>query len=425
MSNNLRFYSLWAINDTLKRHVLKAQLDEMKSLGLAGVIFHPRFYPNKPAYMSQPYLSILSELILYAKQIDMEFWIYDENGWPSGTAGGEVMTRRPDLKCEWIELHSQDNGQAEIVYGSKAAVSSFDPSATSVFIEFTHEGYRKGLMPEAFEYVTGFFADEVAFLDGHGITVKKGALPWDERFPAMYERRYGEELEPLLPLLFVDGEGHEQVRIKYWEMLTDALIEGFYRPISDWCEKYDKKFTAHLKGEENPYFQLSYSGSGFQVLKGVETPMLDALERYPGNNFYPRMVHSVSMQQGRAFTFVEAMGGSGWGVSPESFTNYVMWLASHGVDTFILHLNQLQLKTEAIHDWPPSMPCHLLGRQRFFLIGVIARESRNASRFKAGACAFDRNADTRNNVHIHSCGCDAYERARWLERSTYEERTHQ
>ncbi|WP_139995559.1 hypothetical protein [Paenibacillus paridis] len=365
MLNRLEFLSLWAINDALRLEELTRQLDDLKAAGMTGVVFHPRFYPNQPDYMGTEYLATVSELILYAKKIEMTFWIYDENGWPSGTAGGEVLARLPDSRCHWVEwkLNSEDEG--EIAFGSKTAVSSFDRRATEQFISFTHEGYRKGLASAAFDYVTGFFSDEVAFLDGHGITVKTGALPWDEQFPLIYEQKHGEALLPVLPLLFNDGEGHPRVRVRYWEMLTDAITENFYEPISAWCEAYGKRFTAHLKGEENPYFQLSYSGSCFQVLKGIETPAIDALERFPGNHFYPRIAHSVAVQQGRQGCLVEAMGGGGWGVSPETFENYVLWLAGHGIHQFVFHLNQLKLKSEAIRDWPPSMPSHMSWRDAF------------------------------------------------------------
>lgn len=365
MNKPLKFLSFWSINDALDLDALTVQLDELKASGLDGVIFHPRYYPNQPKYMSEAYLDIVSDLILYAKRIGMEFWLYDENGWPSGTAGGEVLARRPELACQWVSYGQRPDGQLGITFHSKPGVSSFQADATALFIEITHEAYRFGLKPEAFEYVTGFFSDEVGFLDGHGVTVHSGGVPWDERFPAMYRQRYGEALEPLLPLLFVDGEGHEQVRTRYWEMITDALVEGFYQPIEAWCETHGKRFTAHLKAEEHPYFQLSFSGSCFQVLQGIETPAIDALERYPGNHFYPRLLHSVAMQQGRDGCLAEAMGGSGWGVTPESFTRYILWLAGHGIDQFVLHLNQFKLKTQAIKDWPPSMPCHLTWKEAF------------------------------------------------------------
>ncbi|MCY9660931.1 hypothetical protein P5G65_00050 [Paenibacillus chondroitinus] len=365
MNNRLSFLSFWSINDTLDLNTLKKQLDELRLAGLEGVIFHPRFYPNVPVYMSKDYLEIVSGLILYAKATGMMFWIYDENGWPSGTASGEVMKRHPDATCKWVEWVSTPDHGDRIELCSKQAVSSLDPVTTQMFLDITYEGYRQGLSPEAFEYVTGFFSDEVAFLDGHGITVKTGAIPWDDRLPQQYEKRYGEALLPRLPLLFTEGEGHEDFRVRYWELLTDAIVEGFYQPVAAWCETYGKKFTAHLKAEESPFFQLSYSGSGFQVLKRVETPAIDALERNPGNNFYPRIAHSVAMQQGRSGSLVEAMGGSGWGVSPESFTNYCLWLASHGIEQFVFHLNQLKLNTKAVQDWPPSMPSHVTWKDAF------------------------------------------------------------
>lgn len=364
--NKLSFLSFWSINDALNLEKLQDQLDELRLAGLEGVIFHPRFYPNQPVYMSEAYLAILSDLILYAKSTGMIFWIYDENGWPSGTASGEVIRRLPESKCKYVNWTVDEHGgSGKLVFAETPAVSSLDPEATQIFIEFTHEGYRQGLLPEAFDYVTGFFSDEVAFLDGHGITVKTGAIPWDDRFPALYENEYGEALLPQLPLLFTHGAGYENFRVRYWEMLTDTIVTSFYKPVADWCEKHGKKFTAHVKAEESPFFQLSYSGSAFQVLKYVETPAIDALERFPGNNFYPRIAHSVAMQQGRDGALVEAMGGSGWGVSPESFTNYVMWLASHGVEHFVFHLNQLKLTTQAVQDWPPSMPSHLTWKDAF------------------------------------------------------------
>ncbi|QNK57011.1 hypothetical protein [Paenibacillus sp. PAMC21692] len=365
MNKRLKFSSFWSINDALDLGKLQCQLDELQAAGLDGVVFHPRYYPNEPGYMSPSYLNTVSDLILYARDIGMEFWLYDENGWPSGTAGGEVMNRRPDLACEWLEYGPLESGEFGITICSHPGVSSFQAEAAALFIEITHEGYRKGLKPEAFDYVEGFFSDEVGFLDGHGVTVSRGGVPWDKRFPAMYETRYGEVLEPLLPLLFVDGAEHEQVRARFWEMLTDALIEGFYQPIGAWCQAHGKRFTAHLKAEEHPYFQLTYSGSCFQVLKGIETPAIDALERFPGNHFYPRLLHSVAVQQGRDGCLVEAMGGSGWGVTPQSFTDYIMWLAGHGIDQYVLHLNQFKLKTQAVQDWPPSMPCHLTWKDAF------------------------------------------------------------
>ncbi|MBB3111516.1 hypothetical protein FHS18_003584 [Paenibacillus phyllosphaerae] len=364
MKKELTFLSFWAINDSLHLGRLNRQLDDMRAAGFDGVVFHPRQYPDDPPYLSDSYFSLVSEVILYAKSIGMTFWIYDENGWPSGIAGGDVLLRRPECRCEWIEWEEQEDG-GKIRFGSKQAVSSLDGEATALFLQLTYDGYRTGLTPEAFGHVAGFFSDEVAFLDGHGLTLKTGAIPWDARVVERYRSRFGGELLPLLPLLFTPGVDAELIRARYWELLTDLLADNFYRPVADWCAKYGKKFTAHLKAEEHPYFQLSYSGSCLEMLRFVETPAVDALERYPGNDYYPKIARSVAMQQGRDGALAEVMGGGGWGVSPEAFTNYMLWLAGHGIETFVVHLNQYRLGTQAIQDWPPSMPGHMTWRGAF------------------------------------------------------------
>lgn len=92
----------------------------MKAMGLRGTVFHPRYYPGRPAYMSGAYLDILSEIILYAGQLEMEFWIYDENGWPSGSADGHVLEHFPDSRCEWLNYR---NG--EVVLEGKAGFNTF------------------------------------------------------------------------------------------------------------------------------------------------------------------------------------------------------------------------------------------------------------------------------------------------------------
>ena len=71
--NSLKLLSFWAINGELCGPKLRRQLDEMKSLGMQGTIFHPRYYPGRPAYMSKEYLQQLSETILYAKKLGLEF----------------------------------------------------------------------------------------------------------------------------------------------------------------------------------------------------------------------------------------------------------------------------------------------------------------------------------------------------------------
>jgi len=91
-----RYYTFWSINGELNQASLRSQLAAFQAAGLHGVVFHPRFYPGIPPYLSDDYLAHVSDTILHAKKLGLRFWLYDENGWPSGTGDGQVLANYPD-----------------------------------------------------------------------------------------------------------------------------------------------------------------------------------------------------------------------------------------------------------------------------------------------------------------------------------------
>ena len=367
-----RFYSLWAINGALDQKRLRGQLDRLKSAGLDGVVFHPRFYPNEPPYLSERYLQEVSGAILHAKSIGLAFWIYDEDGWPSGTVGGQLLKKFPQDTQRWAELVTEkpERCLAEFERDGKkwfvaerigAGVDYFNPELTQHFLELTHERYRTGLAPEAWEHVGAIFCDEPEFGLGHAYDSlsKHGAIPWTPKLPELFRQRHGEDLLPLIPKLFFPGEDSEETRIRFWELLTDIFNESFTTPLNEWCKRHGKLFTAHVKGEEHLLFQMPTSGSCSQFFRNLSLPGIDALERFPSNHFYPSQVSSAAQQFGDGRCMVEAFGGAGWGATPEDLERYLLWLGRHGLTDFVLHLSQYQLTSAAIRDWPPSQPLHL------------------------------------------------------------------
>ncbi|MDD5140838.1 MAG: hypothetical protein PHY43_11325 [Verrucomicrobiales bacterium] len=367
-----RFYSFWAINASLDAARLQSQLDRLKASGLDGVVFHPRYYPDTPPYLDGRYLELVSGAILHAKSIGLAFWIYDENGWPSGTVGGQLLARHPADAQSWAGLGTEvpERPLAEFKHGGQRwylgeqpgpGVDYFSRAMTDHFIEMTYERYRSGLTPEAFDHVGAFFCDEPEFGLGHAYSLlpKAGAIPWTPRMPELFKQRYGRDLIPLIPLLFFPGTGSAEARIQFWELLTDVFCGNFVGPIKEWCRRHGKLFTAHVKGEEHPLFQVPTSGSCQQFFRHLTLPGIDALERYPANNFYPRQVSTAARQFGNGRCMVEAFGGSGWGSTPEDLERYLLWLGRNGLTDFVMHLSQYRLDSAALQDWPPSQPLHL------------------------------------------------------------------
>jgi hypothetical protein len=371
----LRFYTFWAINAPLDERELCRQLDQMRNWGFDGTVFHPRFYPNKPPYLSDEYLAIVSRVILYARSIGMEFWIYDENGWPSGTVGGELLKKYPNDRQQWLELvegESEDCvarvdhwyfGEWSVRRRYGQGVDYLRPELAQHFLEMTYERYRDGLTAAAFEHVSTFFCDEPEFGLGHAYDhlSKHGAIPWTDQLDEIYRGKRDE----LLQLLFVPDDGFAEARVQFREKLTDLFCQSFVAPMNEWCRRHGKRFTAHVKGEEHPLFQVPMVGSCHQVFQNLGLPGIDALERYPSGHFFPRQVASAARQFGNGDCMAECFGGAGWGAGPDDLQKFLWWLVEHGINHFVLHLFQYRLTTHAMQDWPASIPAHVTWRDAF------------------------------------------------------------
>ncbi len=392
-----RYYTFWSINAALDQARLQKQLADFREAGLHGVVFHPRFYPGTPPYMSPAYLAEVNACILHAKKLGLRFWLYDENGWPSGTGDGQVLAKYPDSGAWRLDLTPQaaadslgaftTAGLNHLVPGADAApktwhltphqinyVDSLDPKVLGHFLELIHERYRTGLSPEAFDYVEAFFADEPeSGIIKDPFPVVAG-IPWSPVMPARLREKFGANFVEKLPLLFTRGPGYQEVRATYWEIVTDVLIDGFFAPYLAWCEKNGKQFIGHVKGEEHPLFQLPMVGSLHRIFRHLSIPGIDSLERYPALDFYPRQAAAASRQFSNGRSMVECFGGAGWGASPEDLEHYLLWLGRNGITDFVFHLSQYRLDTPALTDWPPSEPLHLSWREAF--PEMLARVSR-------------------------------------------------
>lgn len=385
--NTPRFLSLWAINGPLDRGRLRRQIDRLHAAGLDGVVFHPRFYPGRPPYLSTAYLADVSDLILYAKAKGLAFWIYDENGWPSGTVSGQLLEAYPELGQRWAELSSEPpevclaefdhEGRHWFVAERRGAgVDYLNPGLAPRFLQLTHERYRTGLDPEAFDHVEAIFCDEPEFGLGHarGLFASYGAIPWTDDLPQAFARSLEVDLISLLPDIFFTTPRSASARIRFWEFLRDRFCAGFLAPIDAWCRQYGKWFTAHVKGEEHPLFQVPMVGSCDAVYRSLGLPGIDALERFPANDYYPRQVSTAAWQFGTGRCMVEAFGGAGWGAGPADLEGYLMWLARNGLTDFVLHLSQYRLDSTAITDWPPSQPLHLSWTEAYSSVLQRVRE---------------------------------------------------
>jgi hypothetical protein len=395
-----RYYTFWSINGPLQRDRLRRQLAAFKAAGLHGVVFHPRFYPGIPPYLADEYLAHVADTILHARELGLRFWLYDENGWPSGTGDGQVLAHYPDSAARRLDLTRKAAPESIASFHTDSAnrlvpadtpgartwhltprrtnyVDSLNPAVLGHFLELIHERYRTGLPAAAFDHIEAIFFDEPESGMIKDPFPETAGVPWSPVMPARLQALWGAAWREKLPLLFAAGDGAAAARVAFWENVTDALIAGFFAPYHAWCEKHGKQFIGHVKGEEHPLFQLPMVGSCHRIFRHLSMPGIDALERFPSLDYFPRQAGSFARQFGAGRAMAECFGGAGWGASPADLERYLLWLGRNGITDFVFHLSQYRLDTPALTDWPPSEPLHLSWKDTF--PSVLDRVSRELS----------------------------------------------
>ena len=88
----------WVWNDTLEKDKLKWQIDQMVEKGIYGGFIHARIGLNmgKTPYFSQGWWDAMDTAVNYGKEVGFYTWLYDEDRWPSGSAGGRTIAVNPD-----------------------------------------------------------------------------------------------------------------------------------------------------------------------------------------------------------------------------------------------------------------------------------------------------------------------------------------
>lgn len=86
---------LWAWNDDMTEERIREQLREIKANGMGGAFVNPRPGLVNP-YLSEEWFSLWSAALDESEKLGLKLYIYDENSYPSGFAGGHVPSQLPD-----------------------------------------------------------------------------------------------------------------------------------------------------------------------------------------------------------------------------------------------------------------------------------------------------------------------------------------
>ena len=222
-----RSLPFWGWNDRLDPAELRRQMADMKRVGLGGCFSHSRDGLETP-YLSEEWMEDTRVMADEGKKQDLEVWIYDEDKWPSGAAGGVVAAADPARftakgltlelapwtdeapetgeNCTVIGTWRADVDDATILsfgtggsritlrcerarkhewYNGSAPSDNLNPDAVRKYIELTHEAYKKEFPDGLSRHVEGFFTDEPNCYDFFSFfTPGRPWIPWTEDFAA-------------------------------------------------------------------------------------------------------------------------------------------------------------------------------------------------------------------------------------------------
>jgi len=382
--------SFWAWNGRLAREELLRQVEDMKEHGLGGFFMHSRVGLETP-YMEEEFLDLVEAVVKKAEETGMKAYLYDEDRWPSGFAGGKVPAagegdafRNKFLavqrKDEWdgkgnvLAVYSLSFGKGGRVligegepyvfvekvcpptpwFNGDTYADNMNPECVRKFIEVTYERYRTRVGRWFGTVIPGIFTDEPNVLSDRG-TIPPGmrVLPWTSDFPRRFHRMHGYSLVENLPYLFFDGPKSSEVRYHYWETVTRLFVEAYTRQIGEWCDRHGIALTGHMLAEQDIPSQVRKCGAVMPHYELMQYPGIDILCERITENLTVKQCASVARQFGRGRMLSELYGCTGWDFSFEGQKWVGDWQMALGVNLRCQHLTWYTMKGSAKRDYPP------------------------------------------------------------------------
>lgn len=98
-----RLIMQYFLNDDLDHDELVYQMDAMATAGFDGVYPHARCGLTTP-YFSESWWAAMTIILDACRRHGLEFWIWDEDYYPSGLAGGRIVWEDPGLIARGLEF---------------------------------------------------------------------------------------------------------------------------------------------------------------------------------------------------------------------------------------------------------------------------------------------------------------------------------
>ncbi|MBR2876706.1 MAG: hypothetical protein IKC01_06180 [Clostridia bacterium] len=406
----------WAWNDYLEKNELSRQIDVFKEMGLGGFHMHVRT-GLKNQYLSTEYMELVKHCVEKAKGENMLAWLYDEDRWPSGAAGGLVtkdekyrarcllfttekdgeVTENNDSRAEggrtgngrllacydvaldkdgYLESYKRINEEDEVKgtkwyalleihgksswYNDQAYLDTLNKEAVEKFIEVTHEKYKATVGYEFDETVPAIFTDEPQFtrkeVFDNSFDTDDVCMPWTDKVEELYKETYGADILDTLPEIFWDLKDSKASihRYRYHDFIAELFAEAFADTVGGWCNENKIALTGHMMEEPTLESQTAALGEAMRSYRGFRLPGIDMLCNL--REFTTaKQAQSAAHQFGYEGVFSELYGVTGWDCDFRTYKYQGDWQAALGITIRVPHLSWYAMAGEAKRDYPASI----------------------------------------------------------------------
>lgn len=403
--SDFRSAPLWVWNDRITRQQIDEQLADFKTRGIGGVFIHPR--PGLiTEYLSDEWFALCRYAVDRGKKLGMKIWLYDENSYPSGFAGGHVPAQMPDavrsglgmnhvkeLPATWVAepflvLKAMEPGFVDITnavksktfgvgeyyiftvihqkpnpwYGGFTYVDLMRREVTEKFLDVTLNAYKRAIGDEFGKVVPGVFQDEAEVNPA-----SEPNMPSVSFTPALFkefEARWKYDLRLHLPSLYEDVGEWLRVRHDFYSTILDLFIDNWAKPYYDYCSKNNLDFTGHYWEHEWPRPTVNPDNlalAAYSHMPGIDILMndfqMDTHAQF-GNARSVREIRSAANQLGRRRTMSETFGAGGWEMTFFDQKRIADWEYALGVNFINQHLSYVTIKGARKTDHPLSFSYH-------------------------------------------------------------------
>ncbi|MBO6280279.1 MAG: hypothetical protein J6M95_01700 [Bacilli bacterium] len=362
MENIYKPIPFWSWNDELEPEELEKQIEWMHENGIGGFFMHARGGLTTP-YLGKKWFECVEACLKKAKELNMEAYAYDENGWPSGFAGGKLLEDEYNRDMYLSYKYGKYDPSSKVAYDyhgkslkivnsgedvlniylhtSTSTADILNEKVVRKFIDLTHEQYKKH---DICGNLRGFFTDEPQYY--------RWGTSFTRVLPEYFLSHYGEDVFERIGLLFVDKEGYQDYRYKYYKSLQDLMLNSWAKQLYDWCEDNGYKLTGHYIEEMGLGKQILCNGGIMPFYEYEQIPGVDHLGRPSFDNISGRQIGSAMAQLNKRQGLCEMFACAGWDATPLELKRIAEYYMVNGVNVICHHLLPYSEHGQRKRDYP-------------------------------------------------------------------------